>query len=315
MVNFTSRQLRAFLLVAHHRSFARAAEALYLTPSGLSVLIRELETQLGFRLFDRTTRHVAPTASGAELLPVAQRSLEELDAATARLARPARSPGEGGAASTLALGAPPLIAANILPPVIREVRAHRPDLRIRLVDASHNEILRLVETGELDMGLGAFFGAARTTRRRPLFRFSLMVIRAAGGPGGGAGADETRRATTWTALRAETLVSLPPTSPLQILIDAHLQRAGVEARGPRMNSLDMQIAMVEAGEGVAVIPSYGVPACRNRRVAMSRLVRPVVALDFSEVCARGKRLPAGAGDFTTFLQHHMARWAGRAGVL
>ncbi|HYW40109.1 MAG TPA: LysR family transcriptional regulator [Terriglobales bacterium] len=56
MIDFTSRQLRAFLLVAQHRSFTRAAGALFITPSGLTVLIRELETQLGARLFDRTTR-------------------------------------------------------------------------------------------------------------------------------------------------------------------------------------------------------------------------------------------------------------------
>ena len=48
---------------------------------------------------------------------------------------------------------------------------------------------------------------------------------------------------------------------------------------------------------------------------MSRLVNPVVTLDFSQVRARGKRLPEGADEFTTFLQHRIARWAGRAGVL
>ncbi|MDX6457092.1 MAG: Bacterial regulatory helix-turn-helix protein lysR family, partial [Acidobacteriaceae bacterium] len=41
-MEFSSRQLRAFQLVAEHRSFTRAAEALYITTSGLSVLIREL---------------------------------------------------------------------------------------------------------------------------------------------------------------------------------------------------------------------------------------------------------------------------------
>jgi DNA-binding NarL/FixJ family response regulator len=51
LMEFTSRQLRAFHLVAEHQSFARAAERMYLTPSGVSVLIRELERQLGFRLF------------------------------------------------------------------------------------------------------------------------------------------------------------------------------------------------------------------------------------------------------------------------
>jgi Bacterial regulatory helix-turn-helix protein, lysR family len=64
MIDFTSRQLRAFLLVAQHCSFSRAGGALFITPSGLSVLIRELETQLGVRLFERTTRHVALTPFG-----------------------------------------------------------------------------------------------------------------------------------------------------------------------------------------------------------------------------------------------------------
>ena len=58
MIDFSSRQLRAFLLVAEHHSFTRAASALFITPSGLSVMIKELEGQLGFRLFDRTTRQV-----------------------------------------------------------------------------------------------------------------------------------------------------------------------------------------------------------------------------------------------------------------
>jgi len=304
MVDFSSRQLRAFLLVAHHRSFTRAADALYITPSGLSVLIRELETQLGFRLFDRTTRHVAATAQGAELLAVARRSLDDLDAAVARLGRSAAD-----ARESLSVGAPPLIAANILPQAISEFRAHRPDLRIRLVDANHLTLLRMVEAGELDMGLGAFFGPAPATRRTPVFRFSLMVIRADTN-------EASRRATTtWSALKGETLVSLPATSPLQQMIEKHLTRAGVAGRGAVLNSLDTQIAMVEAGEGVAVIPSYGLPACRNRRVVMSRLINPIVSLDFSQVRARGKRLPQSAEEFTAFLQQHIARWAGRSGVL
>jgi DNA-binding transcriptional LysR family regulator len=82
--------------------FTRAAEALFITPSGLSVLIRELETQLGFRLFDRTTRQVALTPSGADFLPVAQRSLAEVDAATSRFGRSASQ-----ASQTLSIGAAP----------------------------------------------------------------------------------------------------------------------------------------------------------------------------------------------------------------
>src|SRR5580704_19419771 len=122
-MDFTSRQFRAFLLVAQHRSFSRAAEALYITPSGLSVLIRELESQLGFRLFDRTTRHVGLTSYGRELLGVVRQSLEKLNTAVSRVGRSAAE-----ASRTLSVGAPPLVAANILPEAIREFRTHRRDL-------------------------------------------------------------------------------------------------------------------------------------------------------------------------------------------
>ena len=71
----------------------------------------------------------------------------------------------------------------------------------------------------------------------------------------------------------------------------------------------------EAGEGTAVIPSFVLPACQNRKVAMSKLTNPVVNVDFSRISLRGKKLPPGADDFTSFLQSYIARWAGRAGIL
>src|SRR6478735_995849 len=115
MVDFTSRQLRAFLLVAQYHNFTRAAEALFITPSGLSVLIRELENQLGFRLFDRTTRQVAMTEAGNRLLVVVRRSLQDLDDATSRIAQSARE-----SSDNLSVGAGLLMAANILPQAIKE---------------------------------------------------------------------------------------------------------------------------------------------------------------------------------------------------
>ena len=71
-----------------------------------------------------------------------------------------------------------------------------------------------------------------------------------------------------------------------------------------------------AGAGrIAIIPSFGLPACRNRKVVMSQLINPVVNLEFHQITNRGKKLPSGADDFTAFLKTYIARWAGRAGVL
>ena len=303
-MDFTSRQLRAFLLVARHHSFTRAAEALFITPSGLSLLIRELETQLGFRLFDRTTRHVAVTTHGSQLLAVVRRSLGELDAAMSHIGKTAQEAGQ-----SLSIGAPPLVAANILPQAIKEFRAHRPDLRIQLHEGSLASILEGVQTGKLDVGLGTFRGAPGI-RRTPFFRFSLMVIR----PDNDSAL--RRASTTWSALKRERLILLRSTSPLQQLIDKHLAQAGIVSQADIvLTSLDTQIAMVEAGEGIAVIPSFGLPVCRNRRVVMSRLINPVVTSDFHQIRNRGKKLPTDAEDFTSFLQDYIARWAGRAGIL
>jgi LysR family transcriptional regulator, carnitine catabolism transcriptional activator len=303
-MEFTSRQLRAFHLVAQHHSFTRAADALFITPSGLSLLIRELETQLGFRLFDRTTRHVALTPHGNQLLSIARHSLQEFDGAALRIARTAKETRQ-----SLSIGAPPLVASNILPRALKEFRSQRPDLRIQLFDGNLTTILQRVEVGKLDMGLG-IFGRAPGIRRTPFFRFSLMVIRPETDP------VLYRSSTTWSALKGEKLVSLPSSSPLQRLIDRHLAQAKVTSQCDIVvNSLDTQIALVEAGEGIAIIPSYGLPVCRNRRVVMSRLINPAVTLDFHQIRNQGKKLPPSAEHLTSFLQGYIARWAGRSGIL
>jgi LysR family carnitine catabolism transcriptional activator len=295
-MEFTSRQLRAFLLVAQHRSFSRAAEDLYITPSGLSVLIRELEMQLGFRLFDRTTRHVVPTSYGTELLAVAQQSVASLDAAVSQIGRSAKQ-----ASQSLTLGAPPLIAANIVTHAIKEFRAHQPDLRIQLFDETSAAILQLVLAGKLDMGVGIF---PRTPgiRRTPFFRSPLMVIRPEKEPA------FRRASTTWSALKGETLISLRSFSSIQQVVDKYLAQAGVVSRqSVSINLLDTQIAMVEAEEGIAIIPSFGLPACRNRKVVMSRLINPVVEMEFHQISNRGKKLPRGADEFSAFLKSFFAR--------
>ena len=137
------------------------------------MLIKELESRVGFRLFDRTTRHVELTPHGRELLTVIQRSLEELDVAIANIGRSAKRNQQ-----SVSLGTTPLVAANILPPAMREFRKQRPDVRIQLFDADLPTLIQMVEAGKLDMSLG-IFKAMPDVRREPFFRFSLMVARAA----------------------------------------------------------------------------------------------------------------------------------------
>jgi DNA-binding transcriptional LysR family regulator len=304
MIDFTARQLRGFLLVADYQSFTRAADALFITPSGLSVMISQLEAQLGFRLFDRTTRRVALTSDGMELLAAARASLLELDSSIARIAEKANREMQ-----VISVGAPAMIASNILPIAIKEFQAQRPELHIRLFDSDLTTILQHVEAGKLDMGIGVF-NRSPDTRRIPFFRFSLMVARPA------TESARPRATTTWAALHGETLLALRGASPVQRIIDRQLAKSKVVPHiADTFNSLDTQLAMVEAGHGSAIIPSFGIPAGRNRRVILTRLTNPSVAVDFHQIRNRAAKLPAGADAFTAFLQDYIARWAGRAGIL
>jgi LysR family transcriptional regulator, carnitine catabolism transcriptional activator len=303
-MELTTKQLRAFRLVAQHQNFTRAAEALFVTPSGLSVLIKELEGRVGFRLFERTTRRVELTANGEELLAVIKKNLEELDAAIANIRRQAKQ-----ARRDISLGTTPLVAANILAPAMREFRKLKPEVRIRLHDADLPTLVGLVEAGKLDLALG-IFKSMPDVRREPFFRFSLMVARPAKTD------PPARKATSWAALTGETLISLSPGHHYQRLIDKQLAKAGARIEnGPVVNLLDTQIALVEAEEGIAIIPSFGIPACRNRKVAVSPLINPVVRFDFHMASPRGRELPPEAAEFTAFLKRYIAGWAGRAGVL
>jgi len=146
-------------------------------------------------------------------------------------------------------------------------------------------------------------------RRLPFFRFSLMVIRPV------SDAVAHRTSTAWSALKPERLILQAPPAPLRLLIDHHLARAGVNPELPIvLNRLDTIVGMVEAGQGVGIIPSFAQPVCQHRNVVMTPLVNPVVPVDFYQIRNRGRKLSPTVDEFTLFLQGYIARWAGRAGI-
>ena len=298
-MNITSRQLKAFLLTARHQSFSRAAERLFITQSGMSVLVRELEDQLGFRLFDRTTRRVTLTEHGSKFLPIADRSLLDLEAAATNIGRSATA-----ADRQLAIGAPPLIASKLLAAAIGEYAKRDPELRISLHDGERTKLSAMVAADTLDVCIGCFLQPVPGVRRTPVYRFSLMLVEPAERAG------DAARPMRWSEIGGRPLLGLPAEHPVQQVVDLHLQDIG--RRGaPQMvfNYFETQIAMVEAGAGSAVLPTFAVPACLGRRVALHPLTDPVVPIELYQIVSRGKKLPAAAEAFTRFLRNYIAEWA------
>jgi LysR family transcriptional regulator, carnitine catabolism transcriptional activator len=297
-MNITSRQLKAFLLTARHQNFSRAAEQLCITQSGMSVLVRELEEQLGFRLFDRTTRKVTLTEFGTRFLPIADRSMLDLESAAANIGRSAAA-----ASGRLAIGATPLIAGRLLPAAIGAYAKRDPGLHITLYDGERSQLVSMVASGELDVAYGWFLGVPGLTRI-PLYRFALMLVEPAAQAGGPAG--ELR----WADIGGRTLLGAPADNPIQQLVDRTLERFGRRSP-PKMvlNYFETQIAMTAAGAGCAIVPTFAIPACRHLKVAMHLLIDPVVPLDLFQVGSRGHRLPPATDGFSAFLKDYIAEWA------
>lgn len=284
------------MLTARHQSFSRAAEEFFITQSGMSVLVRELEAQLGFRLFERTTRKVKLTQFGEKFLPTADRSLLELEAAAASIGRSATA-----ANDEISIGATPIVAAGLLPTAIAAYLSRNPRLHVRLIDAESPHLIEMLLTGEIDIALSAFHLAAPDLLRIPLMQFSLMLISA------DADSAHLPRRLRWSDLAKRRLIGFPPGNPIQQLVGENLLRAGRHAPPEVVcNFLETQVAMVEAGAGVAVVPTLAVPTCLKRKIAMHALMEPVVSGHLYSIVKRGRQLPAAASAFSALLKEFLS---------
>ena len=121
-------QLAIFAAVAQERSFTRAAAKLGMSQPALSRAMRQLEERLGVRLLARTTRSVAPTEAGEQLLRVVAPRFEEIDSELGLLSEFRDKP-----AGKLRLTAGEHAAITILQPVLATLLPDNPDLSIEVI--------------------------------------------------------------------------------------------------------------------------------------------------------------------------------------
>ncbi len=300
LMNLSARQLHAFLEIGRLKSFARAAEQVHLSPSGMSMLVKELEEQVGARLFDRTTRAVTLTEVGLRLQPVAERIVQDV--------RGLGDVVEGTQAAVrqrLQIAATPMVAASLLPAVLSDFAAVHPQVRIGITDVDVNQVREDVLAGEADLGLGVFVRPAVGLLRQPLCRFRLMSIRPPGVQGGG-----RRPSQPWHALTGVPLISLPADNPMQVVIEKHLAAAGCPVgERQRVNLIGTVIALVRAGHGHAVIPSFVLDDCLRQGLDVRMLRDPVASVELFLVSRRGRKPGGAAQAFTTALRTAAARLA------
>ena len=195
--NLSLKQLRAFVCVAESSSFTAAAALLSLSQSAVSLLIRELESELGLKLLDRTTRSVRMTEAGAELLPVASRVLQDLGAAIAGSRELAdRRRGK------VRIACSPLQSSLVLPRLIAAFKADHPHITVVLRDTPGGEIVDLVTSGEVDLALAVPPADTTFVTAEPVLTDDLLLIYP------NSYGWSSRRRVTWKDIAARPFIAL-----------------------------------------------------------------------------------------------------------
>lgn len=176
-MNLSFRQLRVFTEVARHGSVQRAAEALHITPPAVSMQIKELEAQVGLRLFDREKRRLSLSTAGEYFLVHARRLLaahKEAEDAMARFQRLDRGLLTLGFVST---------AKYFLLQLLARFHAEHPGVELRLRVAHNREhLLALMHGGEIDLAVMGRPPREIDTRAEAFAAHPLVFVAPAGHP-------------------------------------------------------------------------------------------------------------------------------------
>lgn len=165
------KQLEVFVAVADHKSFSRAAEALYLTQPTVSVYISGLEKELNAKLFVRNTKEICMTEQGTQLYQYAremlilQNQIMELFAADSRKAKP-----------RLVVAASTVPSRYLLPDILARYKEKHPYGQLELRESDSARVIADVASHVVDVGFTGTVIENKSCRYLPFYEDELVVI-------------------------------------------------------------------------------------------------------------------------------------------
>lgn len=292
-MNVGLRQLRAFLAVAKHGSFSRAAEEVAVSQSAVSFAVQQLENELELKLLDRTTRQVKMTAVGETLAASGARLLAELDTVLKEL----KETGQRRRGKVV-MACVPSVARGLMPACVEYCRTTWPEITFAIEDIAAKEVVAKVERGDVEFGLsgGDILGSELYLEQLTKDPFVLACRQD----------DDLARskAVPWVKLSGRRLVMLNNTSGSRSQIFEALKKTGVEVQiALELAQPSSVLAMVEAKLGVAVVPLLVAPTAADAALTTRRLVRPSVSRSITLLRRRDRSLsPAASAVWSTLIQ-------------
>ncbi|MCD0447941.1 LysR family transcriptional regulator [Actinocorallia sp. API 0066] len=239
------QQLAYFVAVAEIRHFTQAAESLGVAQPSLSKQIRALEKELGAPLFSRARGNITLTPAGDVLLPLAKRILADVDTARLEVRELA-----GLVRGRVRLGATPSLCAGLLADALRRFHDAYPGIDLTVEEGGSRDLVRDLTRGLLDLALVILPLADDTPLvTTPILREHLVVAMPS---------EQRPRRPSMTVedLQGRDLVMFRVGYDLRDSTIAACREAGFEPRyAVEGGEMDAVLRFVEAGLGIAVVPS------------------------------------------------------------
>src|SRR6202030_3088678 len=164
-------QLRTFLEVAKQGSFSRAGQKVFRSQSAVSAQIRQIESEYGERLLDRSGKTVRLTPAGEVFREYAQRMLSLRDESLRAVADHGNDP-----RGVLALGANEATCLYVLPNVFAEYHRLYPSVQISIYRNFSHKVLQKVEDGSVDVGIVTLPAKSPSLKMTPIYRDRVMLM-------------------------------------------------------------------------------------------------------------------------------------------
>jgi len=254
------RQLRAFIAIAELGTFTAGALRVHVTQAAISMQIRQLENELGAKLFVRAPRRVMLTEAGEQLLHRARQILRDHDAALDEIAELA-----GAERGRLRIGsASAMVTTDVLPNLLKEVRKQHARAEITVASGTSEALVQQILAGELDVAFVSLPVEARGINTERLIQDQLVAIAS---PRHLLAKQRTISAYT---LAGEKLILGERGGNTRRLIDQFFEQAGITLQVSMELSRQASIRrMVEEDMGVGIVPLQSV----EEEVERGRLVR------------------------------------------
>lgn len=276
--------IQAFIAIATHRNFRRAAAALYITQTALSRRLQTLETRLGMKLIERTTRSIELTRTGAEFLPRALRLLTELEATITDIRETGRA-----MRGSVTIACVPSIGARYLPHVIRQYCAAHPDNRITIHDHSSFGVTKAVLRREAEFGINVSGSQVSGIASVPLVNDRFVLVCRDDH------ALAMRPKVSWSQLEPHLLIFPGSLNANRIVLELALATEQLRLRSCyEVQHCSTALGLVAEGVGAAVVPHLAVHKEAYPRIRVIPLLDPVVARSLVLIAPRNAEFSPAA---------------------